>query len=993
MPGAVIVILGGLLAAMSYSSPARANEASVSAAVKDEAGILVHTVQSEYQSAKTKIRVLLPRPLEKGKRYPVLYVLPVEPTDGVQWGDGLGEVRKTDLHNKYGMICVQPTFLQTPWFADHPTNPKIRQETYFLKVVVPFIDRIYPTLAGKEGRLVLGFSKSGCGAFSLLLRHPEVFGKAAVWDAPLMMERPDKYGMADIFGTQENFEQYRIAALLRKEAAKLGEPVRLMQFGYGNFREHHQSAHRLMDELKITHQYRDGPKREHSWHSGWLPEVVQMLAEPAERSVQERIEARRFPSVFQAWNPAQNVHDESPLHTVARHDLVWHAPEFFGLRWNNKHVGLADGFVQNSVENARTFRQKLLGLNPNLILIVEIRYRDAHKSYLPEEHSWWLRDKQGRIVPGWEEGGYLCLDFHNPEFRRQVAKHAEAAVTSGAVDGVMLDWWSDDADRLALVKEVREAIGDHALIICNANDRATPQTVQYINGYFMECYRSKTAEDWKRIADTLAWAEKNLRSPRVNCLETWFHKSRDDLNLMRAITALALTLSNGYCLFSDPNPLPTPDHLHNWYPFWNKSLGRPVSEAAAAADGTVRRDFDAGTVIYNPMGNRNVAVVFSQPRTSVATGRTAKEHHLANPDGDIYLVPRPPFILGADISWVQQQEDEGVRFSDHGKQKDILAILKDHGFNWIRLRIFHNPKAEKGYSKKGYGDLGHTLAMAKRIKAAGMRLLLDFHYSDTWADPGHQIMPAAWVDFHGAELEKTVHDYTRDVVAALKQQGTAPDIVQIGNEISNGFLWPDGNVWKSGKWDVFCGLIKAEIAGAKEADPSVKTMIHLAWGGQNAQSRSFLDKAFAQGVEFDIIGQSYYSKWHGTLDDLKANLTDLAGRYKQDIIVVEYSVPNMRQINDIVHGLPGGKGLGTFIWEPTKWEGPALFDGKGNTKPEIDVYPRMTEDYGKGDAEPCSPFHSLALISTDCRQETCWKITCRNNSRKSENDTCHAPTA
>ena len=157
-------------------------------------------------------------------------------------------------------------------------------------------------------------------------------------------------------------------------------------------------------------------------------------------------------------------------------------------------------------------------------------------------------------------------------------------------------------------------------------------------------------------------------------------------------------------------------------------------------------------------------------------------------------------------------------------------------------------------------------------------------------------------------LEKAVHDHTQDVLAALKKQGTAPDMVQIGNEISNGFLWPDGEVWKSGKWDVFCGLIKAGIAGAKEVDPAVKTMIHLAWGGQNAQSRSFLDKALAQGVEFDIIGQSYYPKWHGTLDELKANLTDLAGRYKQDIMVVEYSVPNIREINDIVHGLPGGKG-------------------------------------------------------------------------------------
>jgi arabinogalactan endo-1,4-beta-galactosidase/ribosomal protein L7/L12 len=306
---------------------------------------------------------------------------------------------------------------------------------------------------------------------------------------------------------------------------------------------------------------------------------------------------------------------------------------------------------------------------------------------------------------------------------------------------------------------------------------------------------------------------------------------------------------------------------------------------------------------------------------------------------------RPPFILGADISWVQEQEDEGVHFTDHGKQKDVVAILKDHGFNWIRLRVFHDPKAAKGYSKKGYCDLDHTLAMAKRTKAAGLRFLLDFHYSDTWADPGHQVKPAAWVDLHGADLEKAVHDHTLDVVAALKRQGTPPDMVQIGNEISNGFLWPDGNVWKSRKWDVFCGLIKAGIAGAKEADPSVKVVLHLAWGGQNAQSRSFLDRALTQGVEFDIIGQSYYPKWHGTLDDLRANVTDLAGRYKQDIIVVEYSIPNVRQINDIVHGLPGGKGIGTFIWEPTKWEGPALFDAKGNSKPEIDVYPELAKEY------------------------------------------------
>jgi len=307
--------------------------------------------------------------------------------------------------------------------------------------------------------------------------------------------------------------------------------------------------------------------------------------------------------------------------------------------------------------------------------------------------------------------------------------------------------------------------------------------------------------------------------------------------------------------------------------------------------------------------------------------------------------PQRRFILGADISWVQEQEDEGIHFSDRGTTKEILSLLKDRGFNAVRLRVFNNPTAKHGYSAKGYCDLEHTLRMARRIHAAGMQFLLDFHYSDTWADPGHQIKPAAWTDLHGRELEKAVHDYTRDVLLALKKQGTLPQMVQIGNEISNGFLWPDGNVWKSGRWDTFCGLIKAGIAGAKEVDPSLPIMLHLAWGGQNAQSRAFLDRAAGEGVQFDVLGQSYYPKWHGTLDDLKANLTDLAGRYPQKIMVVEYSVPNIRRINDIVRNLPGGKGQGTYIWEPTRWEGPALFDGKGKTKAEIEVYEKMAEEY------------------------------------------------
>lgn len=362
---------------------------------------------------------------------------------------------------------------------------------------------------------------------------------------------------------------------------------------------------------------------------------------PMERPLPERIQGRTFPSVFQAWSPAQNVQDDSPLHTIARHDLVFSGPSFFGLRWSRRPSGLADGFTAESVARAKSFRQKLLSLNPNLLLIVEIRYRDANKSYLPDGHKWWLRNKDGRIVTGWEEGKFLRMDFHNPEFRRQVARQAKAAVDSGAVDGVMLDWWSDDASRLALIQEIRKAIGEDALILANANDRQTPMTASYINGYFMESYRSETAQDWKRIADTLAWAEIHLREPRVNCLETWFHESRDDLNLMRATTTLALTHSDGYCLFSDPNPLLTPDHLHNWYTFWDRTLGRAVAVGQEQPDGSWWREFENGTAVYNPMGNGPVSVAFPDQRMSVTTKETATEHQLQSPDGGIYLKQRP----------------------------------------------------------------------------------------------------------------------------------------------------------------------------------------------------------------------------------------------------------------------------------------------------------------------------------------------------------------
>lgn len=362
----------------------------------------------------------------------------------------------------------------------------------------------------------------------------------------------------------------------------------------------------------------------------------------SERSIAERIAAREFPSIFQAWNRVENLPDVNAIEGIARHDLAWSAISLCGLRWDTQPSGLAEDFEPKSIKAGRKMREKLLGLNPNLILIAEIRYRDAHRSFLPEEHPWWMRDDEGQIVKGWDEGDYLCLDYRNKAFRQHVARRAKAVIDSGIADGILLDWWYDDEDRLALIQEIRAAIGDDPLIMVNANDRITPRTASYINGFFMECYRSETSRDWQHIARTLSWAEHNLRPPHVNCVELWYHNSRRDLNLMRAATTLTLTHSNGYCLFSDPNPLPTPDHLHDWYRFWDTRLGQPISKAVQRPDGATMREYANGTVVYNPMGNAPVTVIFADLNTSRATGKRSRTHALPACDGDIYLKTAGP---------------------------------------------------------------------------------------------------------------------------------------------------------------------------------------------------------------------------------------------------------------------------------------------------------------------------------------------------------------
>lgn len=297
-------------------------------------------------------------------------------------------------------------------------------------------------------------------------------------------------------------------------------------------------------------------------------------------------------------------------------------------------------------------------------------------------------------------------------------------------------------------------------------------------------------------------------------------------------------------------------------------------------------------------------------------------------------------IVGADISWLPQFEDQGKKYYDNDKATDALKILKDHGFNYIRLRIFNNPRADSGYSKKGYCDLEGTKKMALRIKKLGMGFLLDFHYSDNWADPAKQHIPAAWNNLSYADLQDSVKSFTKTVLLALKQQGTPPDMVQVGNEINHGIMWPMAHIKHL---DTLAGCLKAGIESVKAVNKHAKIMLHIACGGQNQESVKFVDNMLRRGVKFDIIGESYYPEWHGTLADLKNNLTDLATRYNKDVIVVEYS-EHKAEVSDIVFNLPGDRGKGSFIWEPLNYH-EAVFDKNGKPNSYLQIYPKIQEKY------------------------------------------------
>ncbi|WP_406159599.1 arabinogalactan endo-1,4-beta-galactosidase [Streptomyces sp. NBC_00882] len=333
-------------------------------------------------------------------------------------------------------------------------------------------------------------------------------------------------------------------------------------------------------------------------------------------------------------------------------------------------------------------------------------------------------------------------------------------------------------------------------------------------------------------------------------------------------------------------------------------------------------------------------------------------------------------IRGVDISSLPKNEDHGAVYrTADGRREDPVRLLARAGVTHARLKVWVNPA-------DGYNNKAHILPLARRLERAGVGIWIDFHYSDSWADPAHQTKPAAWAGLDVAGLTRAVYDHTADVLGALKRQGTPAQLVQIGNELNGGLIWPEGN-WEH--FDTMTALLKAGLSAARDTTPRIRTILHLANGGDNGLYRWWFDNMVAYGVDFDIIGLSYYPFWHGPMADVAANMADITARYGKPCVIAETAYPFtleseddvndilsdpsqltegfpatpagqaawLRAVADLAAGVPDGQGLGYCCWEglwtyragsgwdPTDpssgnaWENLALFDFQDRALPGL----------------------------------------------------------
>jgi arabinogalactan endo-1,4-beta-galactosidase len=303
------------------------------------------------------------------------------------------------------------------------------------------------------------------------------------------------------------------------------------------------------------------------------------------------------------------------------------------------------------------------------------------------------------------------------------------------------------------------------------------------------------------------------------------------------------------------------------------------------------------------------------------------------------------FAKGADVGWLPQMEATGYKFYDtDGNEKNCLQLLKDCGMNSIRLRVWVNPSDDKA---SGHCSKDETVAMALRAQKMGFRIMINFHYSDSWADPAKQFKPKAWEKHSFPELLNDVYVHTFDVINALKVAGVTPEWVQVGNEIPGGMMWPEGS---TDNWHQLGQLLNKGYDAVKAVDKNIKVIVHVDEGNNNAKFRKFFDNATEQKVRYDVIGLSYYPYWikkdySETIADLQFNLNDMAKRYNKEVMIVEVGGEDDKVQNTYelliatikaVKNVPNNKGIGVLYWEPQgarSWSHYALSAWQADGKP------------------------------------------------------------
>ncbi|MBS1984095.1 MAG: hypothetical protein JST16_07970 [Bdellovibrionales bacterium] len=359
-----------------------------------------------------------------------------------------------------------------------------------------------------------------------------------------------------------------------------------------------------------------------------------------------RMQGRNFPSLFQAWTAAE-VNEINPSDSataaLARHDLVFMGPAGWGLASEGEYSGLSDTFKPASLVRARKYVNDIRALNPQALLLVEIRYNDAQMSEYPPDSVFWKRDAHGApISVGGDMPTYFNLDLGNAQLRERVAAQCRNVVATGLFDGCMFDWWNGETpERIELLRQVRGAVGDDAVLMGNVNGTLPVQSAPYLNGMYMEGFGADFFSDWRTAAKNLLWAESHLRRPAIAAFDIWYRDIRtspkalkkEDRTHFRFGAALALIHSNGFILHGNGA------HAHELPNFLAKGLGSPLDPVGGRyfTSGLMNREFTLGTVACNPPDNAPVTVNFREPRTSRATGRRANSHVLPPGDGDIFL--------------------------------------------------------------------------------------------------------------------------------------------------------------------------------------------------------------------------------------------------------------------------------------------------------------------------------------------------------------------